>query len=59
MTTRDHDFHGVTVARVDAETADASSIVLEVPDDVRELFAYSAGQFCTFRVAVKDRKSVV
>ena len=38
-----------------AETADASSFVLEVPDDLRDTFAYEAGQFCTFRVRGRRR----
>jgi ferredoxin-NADP reductase len=40
------------VARVVAETSDASSIVLDVPAELTEAFAYEAGQFCTFRVEV-------
>jgi len=45
---RDHAFHPVRVARVVAETADASSFVLDVPDG----FTYEAGQFCTFRFSI-------
>src|SRR5271157_2415426 len=48
----DHAFHPLHVARVIRETADASSYVLELPDDLRAAFAYEAGQFCTFRVRV-------
>ena len=47
---RDHGFHPLRVARVVDETADASSFVLDVPDELRDAFAYEAGQFCTFRV---------
>lgn len=46
---RDRGFHQLRVARVVRETADASSFVLEVPDALRDTFAYEAGQFCTFR----------
>ena len=49
---RDHGFHAVRVARVVAETADAVSLVLDVPAPLREAFAYQAGQFCTFRAHV-------
>lgn len=52
MTHRDHGFHTVRVARVVAETADASSLVLDIPTHQRDAFAYEAGQFCTFRVVV-------
>ena len=54
-TAHDHGFHRLRVARVIAETADASSFVLEVPDELTPLFAYQAGQFCTFRVRIDDR----
>ena len=51
-TAHDHAFHPLRIARVIRETADASSYVLELPDDLRSAFAYEAGQFCTFRVRV-------
>jgi ferredoxin-NADP reductase len=51
-TLRDHGFHPLRVRRIVAETADAASIVLDVPDALRAGFAYQAGQFCTFRVVV-------
>ena len=51
-TAHDHAFHPLRVTRVIRETADASSYVLEPPDDLRSAFAYEAGQFCTFRVRV-------
>jgi ferredoxin-NADP reductase len=54
-TAHDHAFHPLRVARVIRETADASSYVLELPDDLRPAFAYQAGQFCTFRVRVDGR----
>jgi ferredoxin-NADP reductase len=52
VTQRDHGFHAVRVARVVAETAEASSLVLDIPPDQRDAFRYEAGQFCTFRVVV-------
>jgi 3-ketosteroid 9alpha-monooxygenase subunit B len=51
----DHGFHPLSIARVIRETADASSFVLDIPDELRPAFAYEAGQFCTFRVRVDDR----
>jgi ferredoxin-NADP reductase len=36
------------------ETADTKSFALEVPPSLRDLFAYQAGQFCTFRVVIGD-----
>ena len=43
-----HGFHELRVGRVIEETADTKSFVLDIPDD----FAYTAGQFVTFRVRV-------
>jgi 3-ketosteroid 9alpha-monooxygenase subunit B len=53
---RRHAHHPLTVRAVVQETADTRSYVLDVPDDVRELFAYRPGQFCTFRVHVDGRE---
>lgn len=49
---RDHTFHPLVVARVVPETADATSFVLDVPDELQPAFAYEAGQFCNVRVHV-------
>lgn len=56
MTTRDHDFHELTVRRVVAETAEAATIVLDVPPALADRFAYEAGQFCTFKVTVDEER---
>jgi 3-ketosteroid 9alpha-monooxygenase subunit B len=42
--------HELRVARVVTETDDAMSIVLEIPDALRETFRYRAGQFLSFKV---------
>jgi len=55
---RDHGYHRLRVKAVVAETPDASSLVLEVPDDLAELFAYQPGQFCTFRVQVDGEEQL-
>lgn len=49
---RDHGFHRLAVKRVVEETADARSYVLDVPEELHDVFAYRAGQFCTFRADV-------
>lgn len=51
-------YHSLRVARVVDETRDARSIVLEIPDHLRELFTYQAGQFLTFRFEVDGKKLV-
>jgi ferredoxin-NADP reductase len=48
----DHDYHLVTIADVLDETADTRSFVLDIPAGLEERFAYTAGQFCTFRATV-------
>lgn len=52
---RDHGFHPLRVDRVILETADTVSLVLEVPADLTQTFAYRPGQFCNVRVAVEGR----
>ncbi len=47
---RDHGFHPLRVERVVTETHDTKSFVFAIPDDLRDAFAYDAGQFCTFRI---------
>jgi ferredoxin-NADP reductase len=49
---RGHGYHSLRVKKVVPETRDASSLVLEVPEGLRETFRYRPGQFCTFRVRV-------
>ena len=49
---RQHGYHSLRIARVVPETHDASSFVLDVPEDLAETFRYRPGQFCTFRVHV-------
>jgi 3-ketosteroid 9alpha-monooxygenase subunit B len=51
-------YHALRVAKVVQETADARSFVLEVPPELRDAFAYQAGQFLTFRLPVGDRRLV-
>jgi ferredoxin-NADP reductase len=51
---REHGFHPLRVKEIIEETPDTVSVVLEVPDDLRDLFEYEAGQFCTFRVPIGD-----
>jgi 3-ketosteroid 9alpha-monooxygenase subunit B len=49
---RDHGYHTLRVKQVVRETHDASSFVLDIPDNLRSTFRYRPGQFCTFRVQV-------
>ena len=47
---RQHGYHSLRVRAVVPETREASSFVLEVPEELRATFRYRPGQFCTFRV---------
>src|ERR1700722_14098221 len=55
---RQHGYHPLRIARVVAETHDASSFVLDVPDELAETFRYQPGQFCTFRVHVEGEEQL-
>lgn len=48
----------LNVLDVIEETADAKSVVLEVPEELREQFAYTAGQFLTVGIP-SDRTGIV
>lgn len=48
------EFHDLEVAEVIEETEDARSIVLRVPDALKPLFDYQAGQFLTFEIPWQD-----
>ena len=49
---RRHAFHPLRVLEVVDETDDTRSFVLEVPDDLAEVYRYRPGQFCTFRATI-------
>src|SRR6185437_200265 len=53
-----HGYHELRVKEVVRETHDASSFVLDVPDDLAATFTYRPGQFCTFRVPVDGVEQV-
>src|SRR5580704_6322714 len=46
------EYYALSVKRVIQETADSCSLVFEIPGDLRDRFAYKAGQFLTFRIPV-------
>jgi ring-1,2-phenylacetyl-CoA epoxidase subunit PaaE len=49
-------FYPLTVLDVVRETADCISVSFDVPAELRELFAYGAGQYITLRAEVGDRE---
>jgi ferredoxin-NADP reductase len=54
----DHEYHSLAVVDIAVETTDTRSFVLEIPAGLEDAFAYTAGQFCTFRAAI-DGEPVV
>jgi len=58
MTSLDGPYYRLSVADVIEETDDSRSIVFDVPEALRERFAYLAGQFLTLRVEVDDHRLV-
>jgi len=49
-------FHALRVARVDPLCADAAAITFDVPDELRDAFAFRAGQSLTIRRTVDGRE---
>lgn len=45
-------FHRLTVAAVEAETADANSILFDVPAELAQVFAFEAGQHLTLKAQI-------
>jgi ferredoxin-NADP reductase len=53
---RDHGFHPLRVRRIVSETPDTISVVLDIPAELHDTFAYAAGQFLTFRVPIDGER---
>jgi 3-ketosteroid 9alpha-monooxygenase subunit B len=51
-------YHRIPIKEVVAETADAVSLILAVPPELSDAFAYKCGQFLTVRVPHADGTSV-
>ncbi len=49
-------FHPLTIREVSRETADCISVAFDIPETLRETFAYSAGQYVTLKAEVGDRE---
>jgi ring-1,2-phenylacetyl-CoA epoxidase subunit PaaE len=46
----EHIFHTLKVASTVKETEDATTFYLEIPENLKDLYAYTAGQYLTFRI---------
>lgn len=49
-------FHRLTVAAIRPETPDAICLALRVPDDLRDAFAFTPGQYLTLRAMIGDEE---
>ena len=49
-------FHSLKVREIVPETADANSIRFEIPEELREAFAFKAGQHLTLRMTVNGEE---
>ena len=49
-------FHALKVREIVPETADANSIRFEIPEELREAFAFKAGQHLTLRMTVNGEE---
>jgi ferredoxin-NADP reductase len=52
------DYHALLIDDIIEETADSRSFVLEIPAALAADFAYTAGQFCTFRATIDGAEVV-
>jgi ring-1,2-phenylacetyl-CoA epoxidase subunit PaaE len=51
-----HDFKLIRIAQVQRETADTISVVLDVPESMREEFTFKPGQHLTLRTFLNDEE---
>lgn len=49
-------FYELTVADVRPETADCVSVALHVPDELKETFAFTPGQYLTFKIGLAGQE---
>ncbi|MBS3914033.1 MAG: ferredoxin--NADP reductase [Bacteroidetes bacterium] len=52
----EHIFHTLKIAGKVQETADATSFFFEIPEDLKSIYQYTAGQYLTFRVFVNGEE---
>lgn len=52
-------FFPLTVKKLVRETADATTLYFEIPENLKDTFTYTAGQYLTFEVEMGVRKFVV
>ncbi len=50
------DFHALRIKDVKRETEDTVSIAMDIPDQLKKLFAYKAGQYLTFKKRINGEE---
>jgi len=49
-------FHTLKIAEIRQETSDAISIAFEIPDNIKPLFEYQAGQYLTLKTSINGEE---
>lgn len=49
-------FHKLTIEKIIKETADAVSILFTIPDELKNDYSFSAGQYITIKTTLKDQE---
>ena len=52
----DTTFYKIKVAAIESETAQASTITFDIPDDQKELFKYVHGQYLTLKFEINGKE---
>lgn len=51
-----HHFHPLTISAIDRETPKAVSITFEVPENLKETYAFKAGQYLTLKMEIDGKE---
>ena len=49
-------FHSISIANIEKTTADCSVISFDIPNDLKEVFAYKQGQYLTFKANINGEE---
>ena len=49
-------FYSIEIAEIKKESPDAVSIVFKIPEELKQQFSYSAGQYLTIKTEIKGKE---
>ena len=49
-------FHNVTIKEIKQETANAVSVVFDIPEKLKETFSFSSGQYITLKTSINNKE---